>query len=711
MLVATVDSPTTPLPAAADAAQHLSQLRQAGVPAARDVDPGNLFLSAQVRAITAIIETSQREFTSALSALETEFKLQKRRKEALELNSSTTNSRTGAGAAGDMLVQQRRGSTQRWWEQQQIFENDNSQSFDQLNIDSSFIDASFTDLWTMTESLINWLLDLLAATSTSKNKNSSSSSSIEAAAIWETQQQAIEKSANEVLNTYSKAVVVISQAQLKSEALWEAVGTSGVAEPLLSTLVAGFLAFEQHSSISGNKSSSRDATMKSSSGSSGLDFVTGRLQSLIRDVAEAAFSSMETRLTTSARYFALSTLTTSESFTTSIAIAMGGTTMNKAVPPPAASLRLLLCCGMRWALTLSAQCTQVGTDGVGETSHAYKILCSTAMAFVEATLVKIQAMHPLDTSTIQRQLSSVSLTAAVNNNNTISGGGGGSGGANGVNDDQCRDSQLLQAWEILRSISNTVIPQVFTVFEVDSTVHSDGAAAMKKCSHQIESLSDGIIRAYLDRKLTLLDGIMEDFLSPVVPEAAAETGETVDAAAFTEACALVANWKENFAPKHARPIVWTLLCILGGIRTELLAYSPSLCKEVMLEVLQGVVGGVTELLESGFIETSPPERVYQLWLDVVVLQFAVKKLGDDGDRVETDVEKLCAALEKAFSASLKACGEENCASYTPPQAGGRGSGDRTVSMGDHRRWVQKVCDSEVKNADAVMKAFSPQHHS
>ncbi|KAG7673527.1 hypothetical protein Ndes2526B_g03020 [Nannochloris sp. 'desiccata'] len=701
VLVATVDSPTTSLLSAADAAQHLAQLRQAGVPAAMDLDPALIFLSAQVRAITATIESCQRDFTSALSALEKEFELRKRRKQALDLNFSSNS----AGAGGEVQHGHRHRWQRWWWEQQHVFQNDNLTSSEQLDLDSSIIEASFTDLWTMTESLINWLLDLLAATTLWKNQNRnepSSTSSKEAAAIWETQHLAIEEAAIEVLNAYSKAVVGISQALLKSDALWDAAGISGVVDPLISTLVAGYVAFEQH--FNGNIS----GTSTSTNTKSEVHFVTGRLRSLVREVAEASFSAIETALPTSARHFALATLATSESHNNNnnnnIDVMMMGVTSNAVVPPPAASLRLLLCCGMRWSITLCAHCTQADIDA-GETSlQPYKILCSTAMAFVEATVERILEMHPSDTT-----WPSVSVVNRINSHGPASQG--------------CRDSRLLQAWEILRSVGNTVIPQVFTAFEPNSGVslHASknnsateaATAAIRSCSHQIESLGDGVIRAYLDRKLSLLDGIMEDFLSPIVPEAAAETGETVDAAAFTEACALVANWKKNYAPTHARPIVWTLLCTLGGIRTELLAYSPFLCKDVMVEVLQGVVGGVTELLESGFIETSPPERVYQLWLDVVVLQFAIKKLGDDGDGVEADVEKLCTALENAFSSGLKRCGEENCSSYMPPQgnaiAGSGGDGSEwAVSMGDHRRWVQKVCDTEVKRAESVMKAFSPQ---
>lgn len=697
MLVATIDSPTTSLLSAADAAQHLAQLRQAGVPAAMDLDPASLFFSAQVRAIIASIQNYQREFTSALSRIETEFRLRKRKKEALELDSSSNS----AGTGGEVQHRHRR---QWWWERQSVFESDDLNSSEQLDVDSSIIEASFTDLWTMTESLINWLLDLLAVTTLWRKQNepSSSSSSREAAAIWETQQLAIENAATEVLNAYSKVVLGISQAQLKSEALWEAAGKSGVAEPLISTLVAGYLAFKQHFSGS-NKGTS---TNSSTATKNGVHIVTERLRSLIEEVAEASFLAIESRLTTSARHFALVTLATSESHSSNnnIGAIMLGVTTNAVVPPPAASLRLLLCCGMRWSMTLCAQCTQADTDPGEKSLQPHKILCCTAMAFAEALVERIQEMHPSDTP---QPSSSVGNTTKINSNSAAYEGS--------------RDSRLLEAWEILRSVGSTVIPQVFTAFEPSFGVslHASqknsamaAATAIKKCSHQIESLSDGLIRTYLDRKLSLLDGIMEDFLSPIVPEAAAETGETVDAAAFTEACALVAIWKKNFAPTHARPIVWTLLSTLGGIRTELLAYSPFLCKDVMLEVLQGVVGGVTELLESGFIETSAPERVCQLWLDVVVLQSAVNKLDDDGDGVEADLEQLCTALENAFSSGLKRCGDENCSSYTPqasaPAGSGGGGSDWAVSMGDHRRWVQKVCDSEVKKADSVMKAFAPQ---
>jgi len=691
VLVATVDSPTTSLLSAADAAQHLAQLRQAGVLAAIDLDPASLFFSAQVRAMMSSIENSQREFTSALSRIETEFGLRKRRKEALELHSSSSNS-AGASVGGEM--QHRRHW---WWEKNHsLYENDNLSSFERLDLESAF-----TDLWTMTENLINWLLDLVAATTSLKKPNEPSSTfSKEAAAIWETQHLAIEKAATEVLNAYSKAVAEISQAQLKSEAVWEAAGTSGVAEPLLSILVAGYMAFEQRF----ESSTSERSTSISTTGKTEQHFVTGRLRSLIQKVAEASFSAIESRLTNSARHFALATLTTSESHSStknSGGIMMGVTT-NALVPPQAASLRLLLCCGMRWSMVLCAQCTQADTDAGEKSLQPHEILCSTAMAFVEATVDIIQEMYPSDTAQPQSIL-------RVNKIDTGS-----------ATSEGCRDSQLLQAWELLRSVGSTVIPQVFTAFEPNFGVSlyasqkfsaTGAATAIKNCTLQIEGLSDGIIRAYLDRKLSLLDGIMEDFLSPIVPEAAAETGETVDAAAFTEACALVATWKKNFAPTHARPIVWTLLCTLGGIRTELLAYSPFLCKDIMLEVLEGVVGGVTELLESGFIETSPPERVCQLWLDVVVLQSALKKLGDDGDGVESDMEELCTALEHSFSSGLKRCGDGNCRAYTPrPQASGSAGGgnDWAVSMGDHRRWVQKVCDGEVKKADSVMKAFSPQ---
>lgn len=287
VLVATVDSPTTPLPAASEAAYHLAQLRQAGVPAALELDPASLFLSAQVRGITSQVESYQEECTSTLNRLESEFELQKRKKEG---NTSSNNLMLHQQQQWQRhRQQQRRG----WWEHQDENILDSSEQF---TLDSTLIEASFTSLWAMTESVINWLLDLSSAADGNNPSSSSSSSTSKGSfALWEgsTQQTAIEKSATEVLNAYSKAVEAISNSQLKSEALWQSAGVNGVAEPILSTLVAGYIAFEQHymnSNASGsNTGTNRNSTSTSSTTKNALHFVPGKLRNLLQKIAEAAF--------------------------------------------------------------------------------------------------------------------------------------------------------------------------------------------------------------------------------------------------------------------------------------------------------------------------------------------------------------------------------------------------------------------------------------
>lgn len=598
VLASNVSNPMTSVPAAADAAYHLGQLREAGVPAASEIDAFDLLLSAQGSAIIMIIENAKHELKAALSALETEAALEKKRQLGPEI---------------DPQHQQQR----RWWWSEKDSDDPSSQIYAS---NSAYMEI----LWGLNDDMTAWCIDLWSSTAGKASKESE---------YWLERRALIDQKMKDVLKIYDAAVMDMLQAQLNSEAVWVAAGSSGVAGALVSGIAAGCVAVQQQGCP---------------------PFVLTHLRGLLTTAAEAGAVALDTNLSTSARNIGIEAMTSENS---------------GAVPSSTLMLRLLLCCGMRWATELRDFCAQAGAEA-GEGLQPDLLLCSAATAYVESLSDRAQT-----------SLGSQSTTSYQGDH---------------------RDRQLLHAWAAVKTVKTKILPQVAMAWGLPLSPKEP--SAVRQCCIELEASCDAVVKVYLERKLGVLDVVMEEFLSPIIPDI---PENTISDEVFSDACGLMSGWGVKLAPKHPRPVVWSLLGSLGAMRAELLSFAPEMCTEALIEVLHGIVGGVEELLDSGFVGGAFPENILQLWLDVTMLKVVVSKLGDEMESIIGDIEGLCMALEEAFKEGLNRCGEE-CKAFLPPSVTPAAGGQWAASMGDQRRWLQQVCNAEVKRASGLMRAFSPE---
>ena len=600
VLASTAGNPLTPMPTAADAAYHLGQFREAGVPAASEIDAFDLLLSAQSSTITLLLENTQWELKAAVGALESGAALDRKRDLGPEIDSP--------------WHQQKRW----WWSSEASLEANGQTTAPHI--------ASMDILWTLNDKVTAWCIDLWTSTAGKASKESE---------YWLGRRALIDNKLKEVLESYSKAVMDMVQLQLNSEALWQAAGSAGVPGLLLSGISDGCIAMQKQGCP---------------------PFAISQIRGLLSLAAESGASALDTKLCTAARDLGVEAMISEESGTM--------------VTASTSTLRLLLCCGMRWATELRELCVKAGAGG-GEGLQSDVLLCSAATAFVESLTDRAQ-------TSFSTQSASSSYQARDH-----------------------RDRQLLHAWAAIKSLKTKILPQVAMAWALPLSPKEP--SAVRQCCVELESSCDALIKVYLERKLGVLDVVMEAFLSPIIPDI---TEVAISDEIFSEACGLVAGWGVNVAPKHPRPVVFSLLASLGAMRAEMLSHAPEICTEAMIEVFHGVVGGIEELLDSGFVGGASPENIFQLLLDVTMLKVAVTTLGDDMESIIGDIDGVCMALEEAFKEGLSRCGEDSKA-FLPPSVTPVAGGEWAASMGDQRRWLQQVCNNEVKRVGGVMRAFMP----
>lgn len=328
------------------------------------------------------------------------------------------------------------------------------------------------------------------------------------------------------------------------------------------------------------------------------------------------------------------------------------------VQAAAAPLGLLLSHSMRFFDELRAEANKAGVAAFDKSSqcHPCRALCALATEFA------LEMAETMQTS----------VTAARGT-------------------ERQADRSLLQAWGALESIKMQVVPRIAAAWEtllLEDLAASDVRAGLRQCYNDIGGAAESLIKTWVDRKMEVLDLIMEEFLAPVVPPE-----EAVPPTAQRDARALAATWASSAPPQAARPTTWTLIATIGAVRSELVGCAPSLAEEVMAEVVQSVLGGVAELLKSGMLTDCREDAVYQLWVDLAVVRAAVEECGEEVGEAAAMAEQLCSSVE----AALRQLQED----VDDPAAGG------VVSMVDRRQWVEKVCKEQMAVASAAMVSLRP----
>lgn len=272
---------------------------------------------------------------------------------------------------------------------------------------------------------------------------------------------------------------------------------------------------------------------------------------------------------------------------------------------------------------------------------------------------------------------------------------------------------ILHAWTVLESIDLHILPQLIATWEpllkttadnsttstllaVESsrTYNHDAQAknsdeiitALRlQCQKKLTAAGDALIRAWLDKKLEILDQIMEDFLGNVLSSPLSDNNEQWQptSSVIRDAHAVMAFWKEPAPPRSVSPAVWTLLCTLSMLRSDISIAAPSLRHNIMTEVLQGVLGGVQELILTGLLNGAAPQALHQLWIDLEVLRGVVSEIeGEVSDEVMTMAGAVCDSVEGV----LRKIVDDICRNM---QGGGG-----IMSMGERRKVMEEVCAKE-----------------
>ena len=673
-----------------------------------------------------MIEAAHRECTSALESFENEYEQQKRRRQiSFSIDITETQHQQQQQYNNNSNNNLIKLSSQRWWEDinTTIGGGGGETSSSSSLRNQSYEHECLLCLWDLTEYVIGWSVQMWTATTTTTegNKNrlngqyeGGGSGSGGDNQFWQPHRTSIQSAVQHALQRYCEVVESVAGGHLRSEAAWEAAGSTGVASSLLESLVTGCTVLQQQQQ--------NNATLSSpNSGDDDLSFAVDILLKVVVKMATAAAAACEKRLLAVTQAIATEACSLEN-------ISLGTFCT---LPPAASSMRLLLSCAMMWCTDIRSHCTQIGIDP-GRICCPDSLLSSLATAFIQH-VVSNTHQQLSSSSSFTRTTSTAAAAPTLDHITTTS-----TTAKSTTTPLLKKDSQLLHAWAAIRCVATKIVPQVAAAWNIilSTTESTSTSFALKKCCQDAELSEDAVIRAYLDRKLSILDHLMEKFLSIVVPDNTTSSSRNNSGPAsakklppsrrvspqfLADTASLVTGWNICLAPRQARAVVWSVVAAVAAIRTEVLSSAPELCLDVMVEVLQGVLGGVSELLNTvGLINSAAAGSVYQLWLDVAVLGAVLERRKEEWMHIAVDVKRVRGALESAVAAGLKRCGEEDSVVYQPPSlkvdlsnGGGGGGGGKdgggggwsAVSIGEHRRWVESVCVEEIGRAAALVKAF------